>query len=110
MTTSEIRIESCSAAACATATASRSAPWKDVRVEERDGDWRVVEYRIGAYGALQRLAGTAMRQSLMRAFGRAQRAGPYLVAWDQMDLSDPLRPRLLCAVDALRREPSTEDR
>lgn len=78
-------------------------PIEEVRVEERDGTTHVVEYRVGAYGFLQRLAGSPMRQSLLRLLGRAQKAGPYAVPWDQMDLTDPRRPRLRCEVATLRR-------
>ena len=78
-------------------------PIEEVRVEDRGGATCVVEYRVGAYGFLQRLAGSPMRQSLLRLFGRAQKAGPYAVPWHQMDLSDPLKPRLRCGIDELHR-------
>ena len=78
-------------------------PLEEVRIEERDGEAFVVEYRVGAFAVLQRLAGSSFRQSLLRSIGLAQKRGTYVVPWEQMDLCDPLRPRLRCAAATLRR-------
>ncbi len=78
-------------------------PIEEVRVADRDGATYVVEYHVGAYGFLQRLSGSPMRRALLHLFGRARKVGPYVVAWDRMDLTDPQRPRLHCDIGDLHR-------
>jgi hypothetical protein len=68
---------------------------EEFRVEERNGTWRVIEYVIGKAGLLERL-GVGVRLVLgLRVQGHVAR-------WDQLDISDPDRPRLTCAVEELR--------
>ena len=78
-------------------------PLEEIRIAEHDGEAFVLAYCVGAYGLFQRLAGTAMRRSLLRLFGQARKGGAYVVPWDRMDLSDPSKPRLRGPVDGLRR-------
>lgn len=103
MNASELRVERLLSRLVRDRDGKAVGPIEEVRVEDRDGATHVVEYRVGAYGFLQRLAGSPMRGSLLRMLGRAQKAGPYAVPWEQMDLTDPLRPRLRCAIGALHR-------
>ena len=59
---------------------------------ERDGDDTVVrEYRLGST-ALLAVFGISARDFI----GWRSDAKPVRVPWDQMDISDPSRPRLLC--------------
>ena len=66
------------------------------RIEEmRVGDHAdITEFHIGRTALLERLA--------MPLVGRGKRTG-YRVPWDKLDLSDPMRPRLKCTVDELKR-------
>ena len=58
---------------------------------EREGDDCVIrEYPLGAGALLARL-GIPIRRDLIR------------VPWDQLDLSDPEKPRLRCAMEELKR-------
>ena len=75
---------------------------EEVCAEERDGHWEIVEFRVGAYAWLQRLAGSAIGRSALQAFGLG-RGGGYRVPWDRLDLSDPRTPRLRCRLDDLER-------
>ena len=61
-------------------------------------DWIISEYVVGTAGLMERL-GLGVR--LILGF---KRPGGYVVRWDQLDLSDPDRPRLTCSVEDLRRE------
>jgi hypothetical protein len=68
-------------------------------VARKDGAGFVVSgYIVGPVAWIHRfaVAGLGLR---MRGLGRV-----YRVAWDQMDLSDPLKPRLSCARGELSRE------
>ncbi|HJQ85607.1 MAG TPA: hypothetical protein VKA21_16075, partial [Candidatus Binatia bacterium] len=68
---------------------------EEVRVERRGEDWVVAEYLLGAAGLLARLSIFALRLPLAR--------GPwgYRARWDQLDPSDPERPRLRCPLAEL---------
>jgi len=66
-----------------------------------DGDCRVEEFHVGAYALLERLAAWHLGRAILRV---VRAAGPsYRVRWDQLDLSDPDRPRLNCGVGEVAR-------
>lgn len=69
---------------------------EEFRADYANGHCKITEYVIGEAGLFERL-GLGVRLLLGR-----QRDG-YLVRWDQLDLSDPERPRLTCSVGELRR-------
>jgi len=71
------------------------------RLEEFRAEWRgttcvITGYVIGVTGLLERLG-----VGVKLLFGT--RPGGYLAKWDQLDISDPLHPRLICPVEQLRR-------
>jgi hypothetical protein len=70
----------------------------EVRAERRASTWVVTEYVIGAAGLIERL-GLGVR--LVLGF---ERPTGYVARWDQLDLSNPRRPTLNCAVAEMRRE------
>jgi hypothetical protein len=80
-----------------TANNRRLGRLEDCRAERRGTVWVVTEWVIGPAGVLERL--TLGARLLLGARRRA-----YIARWDQLDLSNPERPRLTCVVDALRRE------
>ena len=69
---------------------------EEFRAEKQGRDWVVVEYVIGAAGLLERL-GVGVKMLVGRA------GGGYVARWDQLDVTDPERPRLTCGVEELRR-------
>jgi hypothetical protein len=69
---------------------------EEFRAEKQGSDWVVVEYVIGAAGLFERL-GVGVKLLLGR------HGGGYIARWDQLDISDPRRPRLKCGVEELRR-------
>jgi hypothetical protein len=69
---------------------------EEVRATESRGALLVTEYVIGAAGLMERL-GLAVR--LLLGF----RTRGYVARWDQLDIRNPARPRLLFEVDDLRR-------
>jgi hypothetical protein len=66
---------------------------EELLVEPRDGEHVVTEYHLGAAAFLERLAMSARQLRFLRLLPRAERI-EYRVRWDQMDLSDPARPRV----------------
>jgi hypothetical protein len=81
-----------------TANNRRLGRMEEFRAEPRGDAWFISEYVVGTAGLLERL-GLGVRLVLGLKRGRG-----YVVRWDQLDLSNPERPRLTCAVADLRRE------
>jgi hypothetical protein len=69
---------------------------EEFRAEQRGGDLVITEYVLGVGGLLERL-----HLGVRLVLGQ-KRAG-YVASWDQLDISDPAKPRLLCPVEDLRR-------
>ena len=66
---------------------------EEVRVDA--ASWLASELVIGEAGLLERLSLAGRR--LIGA-----KTGGYVARWDQVDVSDPRRPRLRCGVDELQ--------
>ena len=72
------------------------------RIETMRATWKgdscvVDEYHLGTAALLEKLGITAGR---LIGIGSHE---PLRVPWDQMDLSDPDRPRLKCTLDELKK-------
>jgi sporulation protein YlmC with PRC-barrel domain len=80
-----------------TANNRRLGRLEEFRAEQREEGWVITEYVIGAAGIAERL-GLGVRLVL-----GSKPAGGYIARWDQLDLSNPARPRLRCPVEALQR-------
>src|ERR1043166_3330560 len=73
---------------------------EEIRTEINRGHFYVTEFLVGSYAALERLAAWRIGRALLHVLGGRRREG-YRIRWDQLDLSDPQRPRLVCEVDEL---------
>jgi sporulation protein YlmC with PRC-barrel domain len=74
---------------------------EEVRAELNNrGSYYVTDFLVGSYAVLERLAAWKMGRSLLRLF-RARRSEGHRIRWDQIDLSDPRRPKLKVEVDEL---------
>ena len=73
---------------------------EEIRAEVNREHCYVSEFLVGGYAALERLAAWQMGRALLRVFGARRKEG-YRIRWDQLDLSDPRRPSLLCDTDEL---------
>lgn len=60
----------------------------------------VTEFLVGSYAFLERLSAWRMGRAVLRTL-HLRRSESYRVRWEQLDLSDPRRPRLLCEVEEL---------
>jgi sporulation protein YlmC with PRC-barrel domain len=69
---------------------------EEVRAEKHGAGLVVTEYHVGPAALLERLSVHA--RLLLGATPRRT----FAIPWDKLDLSDPLHPRLLCAVEELR--------
>lgn len=73
----------------------------EIELHEHGNDYVVVEFHVGAYGALEALAGGRFARHLLRRLGGAVGYTRRCVPWDRMDLGDPDRPRLTCRAEEL---------
>jgi sporulation protein YlmC with PRC-barrel domain len=67
---------------------------EDVRVERHDGEYQVVEYQLGAGAMLHRWS---VVRNLFGITGKTLR-----VRWNQLDISNPARPRLTCPLGEIQ--------
>ena len=81
-----------------TANNRRLGRLEEFRAERQGNTWIIKEYVVGTAGLMERL-GLGVRLLL-----GLERSGGFIVRWDQLDVSDPDRPRLTCAVQELQRE------
>jgi hypothetical protein len=69
---------------------------------ETDGDaCYVTEYLLGAQALFHRLALLRFARAILGLFGLTKNERGFRVPWDQLDLSDPAKPRLRCKVKEL---------
>lgn len=73
---------------------------EEIRTEVNRGHLYVTEFLVGSYAVVERLAAWRIGRAVLRVFG-AQRKEGYRIRWDQLDLSDPQRLRLMCEVEEL---------
>ena len=72
---------------------------EEIRTQLNKGHYFVSEFLVGKYAMLERLAAWRIGRALLRVLGR--RTEGYRIRWDQIDLTDPEHPRVLCDVDEL---------
>jgi len=74
---------------------------EEVRAELNNRGYAfVTEFLIGSYAIFERLSVWRIGRAILRTLH--VRTQGYRVRWEQLDLSDPFRPRLKCEVDELR--------
>jgi hypothetical protein len=83
---------------------------EEVRAEQGDDGYVVREYLLGPSAAAERLSAWAVTLPLLRFLRKRVRFGFYRVRWDELDLSEPGRPRTLRPREALERIDITEAR
>ncbi len=68
---------------------------EEVVAEQRNGEWIVKEFLIGTFGVMERFSIHHFGSTILRRLG-AKGASPSAqrVKWNDLDLSDPDRPRL----------------
>jgi len=73
---------------------------EEVRAEHRGGEYQIVEYRLGSGAVMERWS------VIRNLFGIKTRM--LIARWNQVDISDPRRPRLTCPLDEIKREDEIE--
>ena len=73
---------------------------EEIRTEANRGHFYVAEFLVGRYAVLERLAAWRIGRAVLRVVSARRKEG-YRIRWDQLDLSDPQRLKLMCEVDEL---------
>lgn len=74
---------------------------EEIEAELQDGEWVVTKVLTGPIGMLTRLSSLGIGAWLLGLLGARKSAGGHEIAWRDLDLGDPMRPRLRCPADAL---------
>jgi sporulation protein YlmC with PRC-barrel domain len=75
---------------------------EEIRGEKRAKDCLVEAYLVGASALIERLAAWKLVRPIRGVLPKSVYS-IYRIPWEEMDLSDPHRPRLRIAKDELRR-------
>jgi len=75
---------------------------EELRVDREDNSCRVESYLIGASALIERLSAWTLIRPVARALHAHKLYQVYDVRWQDMDLSDPARPKLRIARSDLR--------
>jgi hypothetical protein len=94
-TTREVRLEDLIGREVLAANNRPIGRLEECRTEMRGQACVVMEYVIGMSGLMERLG-----LGIKLIFGK--KTGGHIARWDQLDISDPERPRLTCSVAELR--------
>ena len=73
---------------------------EDARAEVHQGAATVNEFVVGTYGFFERLSAWEIGRAVLALFGSLKESG-YIVKWNQIDFTDPDRPKLTCHVSEL---------
>ena len=74
---------------------------EEVLAQRKDGRYYVAEYHLGRAALHERLGLIPFTEGLLHLLGAHRRSASHKVPWDQMDLTDPKRPKLRCLVSEL---------
>jgi len=74
---------------------------EEIEAERGDEICEIRAYIVEHRGLLDRISSWALTSSIQDRLSR--KSQPYRVSWDQMDLSDPQRPRTLVPKELLHR-------
>lgn len=75
---------------------------EEVRVEQQNEEWVILEYLVGFAAILERLSAWNLGTGLLHLLGARNVYKSYRIPWDKLDLSNPDRPRLTCTVEELK--------
>ena len=92
---SEVRVERLIGRIVVDAHGRRIGRIEEVQAEREGGEWVVRGYVLGVDGLLERLAAGAIVQGIVGTLAGERRRRR--IGWDELDLSDPDRPRLRSA-------------
>jgi hypothetical protein len=79
----------------------RAGHIEEIIAEKRVNDYVITEYHLGRQALMERLSIASISSDVIGLFGASNHAASHRARWDQMDLTDPDKPRLRCRFDEL---------
>ena len=76
---------------------------EEIEAERGDASCPITAYIVEHRGLLDRVSSWALTSSLQEKLSHPASRRPYRIAWNQMDMSNPARPRTLVPKDELER-------
>lgn len=76
---------------------------EEIEAERGDESCAIVSYIVEHRGLLDRISTWALTNSMQKKLSRKASSEPYRIGWDQMDLSNPHKPRTLVPKELLIR-------
>ena len=76
---------------------------EEIEAERGDESCLVKSYLVERRGLVARITAWALADSLQHAIPVNENSLPYRIPWDQMDFSEPRRPRITVPQSQLRR-------
>ena len=76
---------------------------EEIEAERGDESCAVVSYIVEHRGLLDRISSWALTNSMQKKLSRKSSSEPYRIGWDQIDLTDPHRPKTLVPKELLTR-------
>ncbi|OKH50367.1 hypothetical protein NIES2101_19500 [Calothrix sp. HK-06] len=75
---------------------------EEIRAEQNGDEWYIDSYLIGNIAILERLSAWEIGLSILKRLGARKIHSGYSVPWQQMDLTEPQKPRLRCHKEELK--------
>ena len=76
---------------------------EEIVARKHGPDYLVEEFHLGTWALMERLSVPGLSMILLHLFGAHRRSASTAADWKQMDLSDPLHPKLKCDRDELKK-------
>ncbi|MEH2172132.1 hypothetical protein [Nostoc sp.] len=102
MATREIHLELLLGKQVLDSTGKSAGRIEEVRAEQQGKEWVIQEYLIGTTAVLERLSAWTIGLRILHFLGAHKIHNGYTISWEQLDLTDPEKPRLLCTLDDLK--------
>ena len=74
---------------------------EEVIVRRKDGKYLVAEIHLGRRALIERLSITGISMFFASSLGAHRHPASHKAKWEQVDLSDPRRPKLKCDIKEL---------
>ena len=102
MATRELHLELLLGKRVFDANGDRVGHIEEVRAEQQNDEWVIVEYLVGVAALVERLSAWHIGVGALRLLGARNLYKSYRIPWDKLDLSNPKRPQLMCTMEELK--------
>jgi sporulation protein YlmC with PRC-barrel domain len=100
--TSELHLEQLIGRCVYDSVGNRVGRIEEVHAKQQGDDWVILEYLVGTAAIVERLSAWNLGTGLLHFLGARKLNKSYRIPWNQLDLSNPEHPRLICTVEKLK--------